>query len=561
VELSWRIAGRTGEGIDSAGEVLARAICRAGYPVHTFRTFPPIIQGGPTSYEVRAADRPVRARADTTRLLVALDGDALQRWAGEVAADGLVVVDADQPPEGGCSGPATLALPLTSLAQEAGHRIARNMVAVGASAGLLGLDLGHVEAEAARAFAGKGAAAVAQNQRALRLGYGAVRPRWRLPERDPGPVLLLSGNDALGAGAVAAGCRLYASYPITPATELLEWMARHLPAFGGAVLQAEDEIAALCMVIGANYAGVRAMTATSGPGFSLMTEAFGLAGMTETPAVVVAEQRPGPSAGMPTGHEQSDVNHAVFAGHGEFPRVVLTPGTVEECFADAALAFHLADRYQTLVIVLLDQQLALGKVTVPGLDPATLPYDRGSILGGAPGGGGGPFRRYEATASGVSPRALPGTPGRAFLASGDEHDEDGRIDVTQPGVRARMMDKRLRKLADVDAVAPGIAASGPPGAELVVVSFGSSGGAVDEAVRRLSRPVRHVRLRRLWPFPAEALREEVGAAREVAVVEQNATGQVARLLQAEVGCHGRVRSVRKYDGWPFKPAEVEEALR
>jgi len=374
---------------------------------------------------------------------------------------------------------------------------------------------------------------------------------------------LLSGNDAIALGALAAGCRLYASYPITPASDVLEWMVAHLPAVGGAAIQTEDEIAALGIVIGAGYAGVRAMTATSGPGLSLMTETLGLAGMAEIPAVIIAAQRPGPSAGMPTRHEQGDLLHMVYGAHGEFPRIVLTPGTLEECFLDTAAAFNLAERYQCPVIVAVDQDLVLKKRTVAALPLQDVSLDRGERLTDAQARAcGDAYRRYALTASGISPRAVPGQPGALFLSSGDAHDDRGSIDVDDPGVRRSLVDKRLRKTAGIWNGMAGTRTEG--GGNRLVISLGSACGPVREALERIRRdghPMRFVQLRCLWPFPTDEVAAEVTRARAVAVVEHNATGQVATLIRSHVGGHEKIWPVRKYDGLPFTPAEVEERLR
>jgi 2-oxoglutarate ferredoxin oxidoreductase subunit alpha len=392
---------------------------------------------------------------------------------------------------------------------------------------------------------------LAGHARAAGLPRTAAAGRW-----------LLSGNDAIALGALAAGCRLYASYPITPASDILEWMAAHLPAVGGAAIQTEDEIAALGVVIGAGYTGVRAMTATSGPGLSLMTETMGLAGMAEIPAVIVAAQRPGPSAGMPTKHEQSDLLHMVYASHGEFPRVVLAPGTLEECFADTAIAFNLAERFQCPVIVAVDQDLVLARSTASRLPLDEVRIDRGDRLTDADTVRlGEAYERYALTASGISPRAVPGQPGIRFLSSGDAHDHRGAIDVEDPEVRRAMVDKRLRKTRDVWRHVAGTAVEGE--GNVLVISLGSPCGPIREAAARLrdaGRPVRFLQIRCLWPFPAHEIGPEVARARRVVVVEHNATGQVASLVRSHVGGHEKVTGLRRYDGLPFRPADIEAGL-
>lgn len=563
VSVVLKIGGKTGDGIDSAGELLARMAHEAGLYVTTYRTFPPIIKGGVTSYEVRVSAEPVAARGDAVDVLIALDPENLERWRGECGAKGVVVVDADRvtsPPV----DRRIVAVPLSEMARAAGSPIARNVVAVGFLAACLRLPPERGRASIAKVFGDKGDRVVEQNARAFAAGYETARglmeagtlqlPHLAPPKRDGGR-LLLSGNEAMAVGALAAQCKVYAGYPITPATEIMEWLAERLPSYGGTVIQTEDEIAALCTVIGASYAGVRAMTATSGPGFSLMTEALGLAAMTETPAVIVDVQRPGPSAGMPTKHEQSDIQHALYAGHGDLPRIVIAPGTVADCFHDIVAAFNLADRFQCPVIVLSDHDLALRKQTVDeaAFDVEGVVIDRGRFAESAEG-----FRRYALTADGVSPRALPGQPDFLFLASGDEHDDAGEIDVDLPSVRRKMVEKRMRKLQRVDYVPYRM--HGRPNAPNVAIGIGAVTGPLAEAVGRLSDWT-FVQLRRVWPFPARELAPLLESATRVAVVEHNALGQLERLVRAEVAGHGKVQGIRKYDGTPFTPGELERALR
>jgi len=575
-DRAWMIGGKTGEGVDSAGEVFARAVARAGLEVHTFRLFPPIIKGGPTSYEVRMGDRPLHARGDRLDCLVALDDETVTRHAPDLRRGGLLI--ADEPKVRAAAGEGTVRcpMPLSALAAEAGDAIMKNIVALGASARLLAVDAGALRDAVRRRFQDKSPQVQDRNVAAADAGWryadahagDAGKAAWLAaapPPRTVGeaPRYLLSGNDAIALGALAAGCRLYASYPITPASDILEWMASHLPAVGGAAIQTEDEIAALGIVLGAGYAGVRAMTATSGPGLSLMTETLGLAGMAEIPAVIVAAQRPGPSAGMPTRHEQSDLLHMVYASHGEFPRVVLTPGTLEECFLDTAAAFTLAERYQCPVIVAVDQDLVLKKRTVHALPLDAVRIDRGARLTDADARDrGSAYRRYALTPSGISPRAVPGQEGVLFLSSGDAHDDRGTIDVEDPAVRRAMVEKRLRKTRDIWTRVMGTRREGA--GDLLVVSLGSPCGPVREALARMEGdgiPARFLQIRCLWPFPAHEIGPEIARARRVAVVEHNATGHVDTLIRIHAGGHEKLCPVRKYDGLPFTPGELETRLR
>ncbi|HLW60482.1 MAG TPA: 2-oxoacid:acceptor oxidoreductase subunit alpha [bacterium] len=575
-DLTWMIGGKTGEGVDSAGEVFALGAARSGLEVHTFRLFPPIIKGGPTAYEVRIGPRPLHARGDRLDCLVALDNDTIAKHGATLRPGGFLVVDDGRVTGEGVPDAVRCPVPLTKLAADAGGAIMKNMVALGVSTRLLGLNPAGLREAVRRRFESKGAPVQTQNAAAVDVGWRFADTAWRdrpapaawtagraAGGAGPAATYFLSGNDAIAMGALAAGCRLYASYPITPASDILEWMAAHLPAVGGAAVQTEDEIAALGLVIGAAYAGVRAMTATSGPGLSLMTETMGLAGMAEIPAVIIAAQRPGPSAGMPTRHEQGDLLHMVYASHGEFPRIVLAPGSLEECFLDTALAFNLAERYQCPVIVATDQDVVLKKRTVRALPLDEVRIDRGARVTDAEAQALGPaYRRYALTPSGISPRAIPGQPGALFLSSGDAHDERGTIDVDDPAVRRAMVEKRLRKTRGIWESVAGVRVEGE--GDALVISLGSPCGPIREALARLRADglsIRFLQVRCLWPFPAHEVGPEIARARKIAVIEHNATGQLATLIAAHAGGHGKLWPVRKYDGLPFSPGEVEAQVR
>jgi 2-oxoacid:acceptor oxidoreductase alpha subunit/2-oxoacid:acceptor oxidoreductase beta subunit (pyruvate/2-ketoisovalerate family) len=390
-DYTWMVGGESGEGIDTTGELFALALCRMGYHVHGERLFPSRIRGGHTHYQLRIADRSLRAPSGRIDCLVAFDQGSIDWNWRAMAPGGLIVHDAvfrAQLPAARDDLRA-VAVPLSDLASAIGDAIMKNMVAVGVSAALLGLPVDPFLEAAASRFAGKGPEIAAANAELVRRGHAegsrlaaagappfAVRP-------DPPPSgrhrYLLSGNEALAYGALAAGCRFVAAYPITPATEIMQWLQRELPAYGGAVVQCEDELAAVNMVVGAAFAGARAMASTSGPGFSLMTEGLGLAGATEQPIVIVDDQRAGPSTGLPTRSEQSDLQHAAWGGHGEFPRIVITPLGVEDCFAAAVDAFNLAERYQCPVILAPDLGLAMCRQSIDGLDFARVRIERGAL--------------------------------------------------------------------------------------------------------------------------------------------------------------------------------------
>ncbi|MFS8639846.1 MAG: 2-oxoacid:acceptor oxidoreductase subunit alpha [Symbiobacteriaceae bacterium] len=573
-ELTWVVGGQQGEGIDTTGEILASALNRLGYHIFGYRTFGSRIKGGHTNYRVRIAQRPVYGIAPQIDVLVAFDQDTINRLAGEMARGGVVVFNGKGgrgklPP--GVRDVRLVEVPMLELARELGNPIMKNMVGVGVSAALLGLAVEDIEPVVDERFAGKGGKLVEANKAALRRGYeaalaalGETGDRLRLGPADGRRRYLMTGDEAAAFGALVAGCRLVAAYPITPASEIMHWMVKKLPQYGGVVVQAEDEIAAISTVIGAGYAGVRAMTSTSGPGFSLMQEAIGYAGMIEAPCVIVNVQRAGPSTGMPTKHEQSDLFEMVMGSHGDLPRIVLAPVTIEDCFYAAVDAFNLADRYQTPVVLAMDLALGLSKQTVDDIDFSRVRIDRGEIA--VPDDlnwDGGDFKRYRFTETGISPRSLPGMPGGLHLATGLEHDETGHI-TEDRGNRVRMMQKRLRKFAAVNGIET-VRYEGPEHPDVLLVGWGASYGALREAREALGAQglsVGHAHIRLLAPFPVAAVADLLGRAKHVFVAENNALSQLAALIRqhADAADKRRLRTINKYDGTLFLPAEIVEPV-
>jgi 2-oxoglutarate ferredoxin oxidoreductase subunit alpha len=577
IERTIGIGGAAGDGLDKSGDILARTCARLGLHVYAYNSYQSVIRGGHIWLSLRVADAKVRSHGDRLDLAVALNQDSIERHAPEVAPGGGVLFNADRlecPPELLAKDVTPLPVPVGELLKPLGKvpHVTQNSVLAGAAARLLGLEAAVLEGAVADVFGRKDKAVVETNTAAARAGYGhaetafaefaAQGPGWAF-SREARP--FLTGNEAMALGAIAAGCKFYAAYPMTPVSNILHYLAAHGPEFGMAVKQCEDELAVINTAIGAGFAGARAMCATSGGGFALMTEAVGLAGMLEVPVVIVEGQRAGPSTGVPTKTEQGDLNQVLGASQGDYPKVVLAPTDVADAYRSIPEAFNLAESFQMPVIVISDLALAEHHETVepPELDP-DVPIERGETvpMEGAPEG----FLRYRLTPSGVSPRSLPGTPGGVYVAGSDEHDEAGILvsDVFAcPPVRRKMHEKRMRKLEGAaHRVSPPVR-YGAPEPEVVLVGWGATGGVIREAVDLLNArgvAAAQVQVRCLMPLQKEALRGLLTDVPRVLVVEENLSGQFARHLRAETGIQADGR-VLKYDGEPFTPEWIVERVK
>lgn len=571
-QLSWKIGGQQGEGVESTDRIFSTALNRLGYYLYGYRHFSSRIKGGHTNNKIRISTKPMRAISDDLDILVAFDQESIDLNAKELRVGGVVVADAKfNPtiPEG--IDARLFAVPITAMAEELGTSLMKNMVASGASWALLGLPLEVFNKAVEEEFGRKGAAIVEKNIEAVKRGAefvleqaGGPLDEFKLDAADGKQKLFMIGNEAIGLGSLAAGCRLMAAYPITPASEIMEYLIKKLPKFGGTVVQTEDEIAAVTMAIGANYAGVRTMTASAGPGLSLMMEAIGLAGMTETPLVIVNTQRGGPSTGLPTKQEQSDLNAMVYGTHGEIPKIVIAPASIEDCFYDTIESFNLAEQYQVPVILMTDLQLSLGKQSCEPLDYNKIEIKRGKLVHNVPAlEGHDLFKRYELTEDGVSPRVLPGEKGGLHHVTGVEHDEVGRPSENAVN-RQNMMDKRLNKLNDMyirDAIRVNAPHETP---DLLIIGMGSTGGTIDEARSLLSLEgvsTNHITIRQIHPFPTKLLLPYLQKAKQVIVIENNATAQLASQIKMHAGFAEKIESLLKYDGNPFLPSDVHKACK
>ncbi len=562
IDINIRVTGGAGQGVHTVSNLITRMAVGAGYHIHVTQDYMSRIRGGRNAQTVRIGSEPVRAGREHADLLLALNPDHLPHFLSGVGERGISLADVP----GG--DPPLIPVPLKEMAVRAGSPILANVAGTGVIAWALGIPPDIADAVFASDFKGD---LVEKNRAALRFGADwarenlpeTVRDRFRLPARVPSRRIILSGNEALALGAIAGGCKFASGYPMTPGTGILSVLANDGPPVGLVFEQAEDEIAALNMAIGAAYTGARSMVATSGGGFALMAEALSLAGMMEIPVVIAIGMRPGPATGMPTRTEQGDLAFALSAGHGEFPRLVLTPGSPEEAFDLAQRAMDLSEEFQVPALLLTDQYLA---DTIVDIDPETmvvLPLRRHIVRGDSvPRTRGGKYLRYADTESGVSPMAVPGERGIAVVSDSDEHTEDGHL-TEDHETRIRMVRKRLRKEVTLAGKTLPPLFSGPPNGDLLLIGFGSTKAVIEETRRILAREgraVATVHLRQVWPFPGEEIAGIVSRFGTALTVENNAGGQLVRLIRGECGVNVD-GSVLRYDGLPFTPSALAEEVR
>ena len=564
--VAFALAGSGGSGVMTAGTLLLAGAANAGVYGLMVRTSGPQIRGGEAAALVRLADRPVDTLGDTFDLLLAIDWGNTHRFADEVplTARSVIVGDPDEgePPEVFlATGARYVPLQMKKMAKAIpGSWV--NMVALGFAGAMAGFPQEALEA-AVRADWKRGEAALAANLAALAAGYAAERsltPPIAVPPvpRTEGGAKQrwsISGNEAAGFGAIRGGVRYVAAYPITPATELLEWMAPALAKVGGTLLQAEDELASINMIIGGSFGGVPSLTATAGPGLALMAEGIGLAVASETPVVIVDVMRGGPSTGIPAKSEQSDLSFAVSGLHGDAPRLVLAPSSIADCATTTQWAVYLAEKLQAPAIVLSDQFLGQSRAIIDPPADSGLRAERLKAEANA-----ADYKRYRNTESGVSPMAVPGTPGVTYTADGLEHTE-AAVPSSNSRDHQLQLDKRERKLARFDYGDAWADIDGD--GDAAVITFGSTSAAVREAVARARAEGVHVRLiamRLLAPAQPEKLAKALEGVRHVMVVEQNHGGQFLRYLRGHFDLPAKPVGYHRPGPLPLRPGEVHKAI-
>ncbi len=570
--LSVKIGGEAGFGINVTGLMLTRSLSRGGLSVMDYVEYPSLIRGGHNTYLIRVDAEPVYAALASLNVLIALNKATVFLHEHELVDGGAILYDSDEveldPGKDLQRQDIRLyGIPLESLAlKHAGEKLMRNVVALGAFLGLTGYSLEILNGVIKDVFGDKGKHAVIEaNLAAAAAGHAYVTEHFDAtddyalePLSDAPEQMALTGAEAVALGAIQAGCTFYAAYPMTPATPVMQYLAAKQQEAGMIVRHAEDEIAAINLAIGAGFAGVRAMTGSAGGGFALMVEALGLAAITETPLVIVEAQRPGPATGLPTWTDQADLRFVLHSAQGEFPRVLLAPGDVEESFYLTHEAFNLAERYQLPVFVMIDKLLAESHFTAVPFDTSELEIDRGKMVSNAELANlDRRFKRYEITADGVSPRSIPGQDKGIYMANSDEHDGFG-YSAEDAKVRIEQMDKRFRKLEKLRGDVPAAKLHGPKHAELTIVGWGSTKGAILEALKHLKHEgvkANFLQIVTVWPFPVNATTDVLGKASQTLLVEGNMTAQLGGLIREQTGIE-LPNKLLKYDGRPIYPEEV-----
>ena len=579
VDFAVGIGGAAGQGIATPGNILARIFARRGLNLNAYNAYQSLIRGGHTFLTIRASNGPVRSMGDSLDVMVPLNQDTMDRHLSVMPSGSSVIYDeAKITPEDTPEGVQLCPLPIKELI--VGNKLAANTVAVAVVLNMLGIEFDDLADALERIFSRKGKAVVESNMEIAQRGYDYAADNfsafpYKAPRLSKG-LAVVTGNEATGMGALAAGVKFYAAYPMSPSTGVLMYIAQHARELGVMVRQVEDEIGVMNMVIGAAHAGCRAMCATSGGGFALMTEAIGMSGMIETPIVCIDVQRAGPATGVPTKTEQGDLWQLLGAGQGDYQKFIVAPVSQTDLFNTIPELFNLTDRYQCPGLVLSDLLISEGTSTVdpddlnwqPDIDRGQIIFPNGSTSDNPYGGyNDNDYLRYVNTESGISPRAVPGVPGHIHVAASDEHDEDGTLisdEFTNPHKRRMMVEKRARKMDTVlDAIDPPELV-GPNDATATLVGFGSTWGVVLEAIEKLASEnnivVNQLHIKWIVPFHADAISSILADSQKIIIVENNYSGQFARYLRSETGIQGDAH-IRKYDGEPFMPHHIVDGVK
>lgn len=575
VDIQWLIGGEAGYGVMTVGAMMSKIFTRLGLSVFDYVEYPSLIRGGHNAYYIRASDTEISSQKRPVDILVALNKDTIDKHISELSPNAAVIYDPSVIAVEGFQFPKEAMLvpvPLLEITKQIGaDRLMINTVSVGASLALFYNEFDVLDKIMKDIFGRKGEEVVAINISASKEGFNYVKNKisgkfFAQISKQPQKNILVNGGEAVALGAIRAGVKFAAIYPMTPINTIMTTLVAKALQYNIIVKEPEDEIAGINMAIGASFTGVRSIAATSGGGFSLMTEGLGLAAQTETPLVIVEGMRPGPATGMPTWTGQGDLRFVLHAAQDDFPRIVLSPGDFLDAFSLTMQAFNLAEKYQMLVIVLVDKYLAEGRGTVNleqlKSENSKFKVERGKMVSNEEAVTFTDYKRYAFVEDGVSPRTIPGQQGGIALSGSDEHDERGLYNE-EAEIRVKMMDKRFKKLEMAMADIPQPTLMGQNDAPLTIISFGSTKMPILEAMRWLSKDgisINYLQVVFLTPFPGDTVSTTIKSAKKTLVIENNKTGQFEGLIREHTGLSVNER-LRKYDGRPFYPEEIVEKVR
>jgi 2-oxoglutarate/2-oxoacid ferredoxin oxidoreductase subunit alpha len=575
IDLSIAIGGAAGQGIATPGDILARIFVRRGLHLNAYNAYQSIVRGGHIFLTLRTSDEPVLSFGDKLDVMIPLNQDTMNRHLGLMKTGSTVLYNGDKIKPGDAeTGVQLCPFSVKELAPKIKGDLVQNTIALAAVLQLIGVEFKILEDILTLQFKRKGQAVIDENVGVARAGYEYAAARFKpltisLP--DTGRRLaFFEGNQALAMGGAAAGVRFYCAYPMSPSSGVLHWMARHARQLGIMVRQVEDEIGVINMAIGAAHAGCRAMCATSGGGFALMTEGLGAAAMMEIPLVCINVQRAGPATGVPTKTEQGDLWQVLGAGQGDYPRIIVAPNNIPDCYKTVPQLFNLVDKFQCPGIILSDLLLSEGRSSV---DPTELdfgvPINRGAVIGlnGATPPLNGGYKRYQLTEDGISTRALPGTPGFEHVVATDDHDEAGVLisdEYTNPHKRQAMHEKRMRKMESILSLIDAPSLWGAEDAQVTLLGWGSTEGVIREAIEKLAKEqnitANSLQIKWIVPLHAAAITLTLSKSNKVVIVENNYSGQFARYLRSETGIVADGH-IRKYDGEPFMPHHIIDGVK
>ncbi len=549
------IGGEAGQGMDTLSAILERTLKRNGFEIFSTKDYMSRIRGGHNFIQIRFGDKKLYSHKESLDVIIALNAESVNLHIDRLVENGTIVINTGSD----INDHRLLEIPMKEIAGEIGNAKIAGSVALGTVLKLFNIKRDKVNSVFDKVF--KKQDIVEINMKAFEKGYGLVGGKYEVNGMNDDDKIMINGNEAVAVGAIAAGCKFYSAYPMTPSTSIMNYMAAKMNKIEMVVEQAEDEIAAINMAIGASYAGARAMTGTSGGGFSLMVEGLGLSSMMELPLVIAEVQRPGPATGLPTRTEQGDLKFVINASQGDFPRMVIALKNPEDAFYQTVRAFNMADKYRIPVILLSDQFLADYVTTYKPFDFSGIENERYMDNNKSFKKGEKTYKPYELTPSGISPRIIPGSiEGFTVLVDSDEHDETGHI-VESGRLRVKMNDKRMKKaeLLEEDIQEPEF--FGSKDFEVLYVAWGSTFGPLKEAVNNLNRrggkKYGALIFGDIWPLPKKEIVEKAKKACTLVNVEQNATGQLASVIREQTGiiC---TKSILKYDGRPFSPEYIIE---